>query len=43
MLGLIAGFAAGHLFKVGKTTLLGAGVEVDPKDPPTVASGEIGK
>ena len=43
MLGLIAGFAAGHLFTVGKTTLLGAGVEVDPKDPPTVASGEIGK
>lgn len=46
MLGLIAGFAAGHLFKVGKTSLMGAGVEEsEPKDPPApgVSSGEIGK
>jgi hypothetical protein len=43
-LGLIVGFAAGHLFKIGKTSIMGAGIE-EPvsKDPPTTASGEIGK
>lgn len=36
MLGLIAGFSAGHFFKIGKTSLLGAGVEApEPKEPAT--------
>lgn len=37
MLGLIAGFAAGHLFKIGKTTFMGSGVE-DPEPPSTPPS-----
>jgi hypothetical protein len=41
--GLIAGFAAGHLFKVGKTSLMGAGIDEPEVKDPTTVSGEIGK
>lgn len=45
--GLIAGFTAGHIFKLGKTSVLGFGVTPRPKkteepaasDPPTEGEG----
>ena len=40
MIGLIAGFAAGHSFKVGKTTLLGKGIDVDDPAPAPDAPAE---
>ena len=44
MLGCICGFAAGHLFKLGRTSLLGIGVDDSSKDdsngsPPPAAGG----
>lgn len=40
LLGLLAGFTASHLFKVGKTSLLGWGIEATKEDPPATPAGE---
>jgi hypothetical protein len=37
MIGLIAGFTAGHTFKVGKTSVMGSGVEA-PEPTPTTST-----
>lgn len=39
LMGLIAGFTASHLFKLGKTSLLGWGIESTQEEPPAVAAG----
>ena len=52
IIGFIAGFTAGHLFKMGKASVMGIGIpekkgkddaeEEDPPSPPATGSGESG-
>jgi len=43
VLGIIAGFTAGQLFKAGKTSLFGWGIDDQPKEAPSPSDSDEGE